>query len=287
MAENQKVKYKVVILCGGRGVRLNEETGNKPKPLVEIGGKPILWHIMKIYSHYGFKDFIIALGYKGEMIADYFENYKRNMSDFTLELGSGKKTYFININENEVDNEDIKDENEWNITFVRTGNDTMTGGRIKRVEKYIDSDTFLVTYGDGVSDVNIRQVVGFHNLFKETHREGGRPNENLATLVGVHLPTTFGVIEAKLDGTIKEFREKPVLSGGWINGGFFVFERKIFDLIKGDETVLEEYPMKTLAKNNEIAVYKHEGFWKCMDTYKDTLELNKIWKSGVAPWKVW
>jgi glucose-1-phosphate cytidylyltransferase len=261
----ERQPYKVVILCGGMGTRLREETEYRPKPLVEIGGKPILWHIMKHYSQFGFRDFILALGYRGEMIVDYFENYYRRNSDYTLSLDRDGGRVF----HNEPDN----DEREWRITFAWTGQDTMTGGRIRRIEPYIQEDIFLATYGDGVSDVHIPSVVDFH-----------RSTGKVATLVGVHLPTTFGVLEAD-GGTVLEFRDKPVLQG-WINGGFFVFNREFFGQLHADSDVLEDRPMKELVERRELGVYPHGGFWKCMDTWKDVVALNGMWNAG-APWNTW
>jgi glucose-1-phosphate cytidylyltransferase len=258
--------YKVVILCGGMGTRLREETEFKPKPLVEIGERPILWHIMKHYSRYGFRDFILALGYRGEMIVDYFEHYSRRTQDYTLSLNRKADRKFHGEPEG--------DEQEWKITFAWTGQATMTGGRIKRIERFIDEDLFLVTYGDGVSDIDITEELEFHR------REG-----KIATLAGVHLPTTFGVLEAE-GNTVAEFREKPVLQG-WINGGFFIFNREFFDYLGGDDEILEERPMKQLVRERQLSVFPHERFWKCMDTYKDVVALNQIWESERAPWKTW
>ncbi|HVT43068.1 MAG TPA: glucose-1-phosphate cytidylyltransferase [Thermoanaerobaculia bacterium] len=258
--------YKVVILCGGIGTRLREETEFKPKPLVEIGERPILWHIMKHYSQFGFRDFILALGYRGEMIVDYFENYSRRTQDYTLSLDRKSERVFHGEREG--------DEQHWRITFAWTGQATMTGGRIKKIERYIEEDLFLATYGDGLSDIDISEELAFHR------KEG-----KIATLAGVHLPTTFGVLEA--DGhTVAEFREKPVLKG-WINGGFFVFNREFFSYLDGDDEVLEERPMKQLVAERQLSVFPHEGFWKCMDTYKDFVALNQIWTSEAAPWKTW
>jgi glucose-1-phosphate cytidylyltransferase len=261
----ERQPYKVVILCGGMGTRLREETEYKPKPLVEIGGKPILWHIMKHYSQFGYRDFVLALGYRGEMIVDYFENYYRRNCDYTLSLDRhGERTFH-----DEPDN----DEQEWRITFAWTGQDTMTGGRIRRVERYIQEDIFLATYGDGVSNVHVPSVVDFH-----------RSTGKVATLVGVHLPTTFGVLEAE-GGTVREFREKPVLQG-WINGGFFVFNREFLGQLHADSDVLEDRPMKELVEQGTLGVFPHDGFWKCMDTWKDVVALNELWDDG-APWNTW
>lgn len=262
----ETVPKKVVILCGGLGTRMREETEFRPKPLVEVGGRPILWHIMKTYSHYGYRDFVLALGYKGETIVDYFENYRRRCNDYTLTLSdTPSREYYGSLPE---------DERHWRITFGWTGTETMTGGRIRRLRPYLQDGPFLATYGDGVSDVDVNKVVEFH-------RRSGRK----ATLVGVKLPTTFGVLEES-GGKVTEFREKPVVNG-CINGGFFVFEPSVLDLLRGDEEVLEEHPLRTLVEWGELGVYRHDGFWKCMDTVKDVQSANGIWNTGKAPWKVW
>lgn len=261
--------YKVVILCGGEGTRIRSVTEAMPKPMIDIGGRPILWHIMKIYSFYGIRNFILCLGYKGEAIIDYFENYHARTHDFTMKVKDGNRKLF------HMDGAEDRDVDEWEITFALTGERTMTGGRIKRIEKYIDEDLFFCTYGDGVSDIDINA------LFKY-HWEKGK----VATLTGVHLPTTFGIVESGDDGIVNSFREKPVL-GGVINGGFFVFNKEIFDSIDDDQTVLEDKPFKRLVRSNEIAMFSHEGFWHCMDTYKDYAALNRLWAEGKAPWKIW
>ncbi|PIN86288.1 glucose-1-phosphate cytidylyltransferase [Candidatus Woesearchaeota archaeon CG10_big_fil_rev_8_21_14_0_10_44_13] len=260
--KNQK-NTKVVILCGGMGTRLREQTEFMPKPLVEIGGMPILWHIMKTYSHYGFKDFILCLGYKGDMLKEYFVNFEWKANDFTLNLKSKKEKI---IHSNNTD--------DWNITFVNTGLETNTGGRIKKIEKYIDGDMFLVTYGDGVADIDINKLMAYHNSLKPT-----------ATLSAIHPISRFGVIEVDNKGFAKSFKEKPQLDGV-INGGFFVFNRKIFDYLD-ENCVLEQDPLMALAKENKLAVYEHKGFWYCMDTFKDMEYLNGLWKKGNVPWKVW
>jgi glucose-1-phosphate cytidylyltransferase len=256
--------YKVVILCGGTGTRLKEETEFRPKPLVEIGRKPILWHIMKIYAYYGHTSFVLCLGYKGSMIKEYFLNYECMNSDFTINLGNREKFVFHNSHE----------EGDWKVTLADTGLDTMTGGRIKRIEKYIDDDTFLATYGDGVGDLDINRLIQFH-------KEKGK----IATLTGFHPFSRFGVIEMNSDSLVERFREKPQLDG-MISGGFFVFNRKVFDYLDED-CVLEQEPLYRLAKDGELAVYQHKGFWKSMDTYRDFLELNRMWEEGNTPWKVW
>ncbi len=253
-----------VILCGGLGTRLREETEYHPKPLVKIGNMPILWHIMKIYSHYGIKEFILSLGYKGEMIKEFFVNYKYFHNDFSLNL----KTHKANIMS---DGEKIEN---WNIVFADTGIETSTGGRITRVKKYTKDNEplFLATYGDGVANVNIRKLIEFH-----------RRNNKIATLTAVHPVSKYGVIEIK-GSLARSFAQKPSLEG-YINGGFFVFKKDVFDYLD-DEMMLEDvFPL--LAKENQLAVYQHNDFWHCMDTYKDYQVLNKMWETGKAEWKIW
>ncbi|MBD3393329.1 MAG: glucose-1-phosphate cytidylyltransferase [Chitinivibrionales bacterium] len=262
-------QYKVVILCGGQGTRIRGVADNLPKPLIDIGGRPILWHIMKIYSFYGLKKFVLCLGYKGDAIIDYFENYHARTHDFTMKIKDRDRKLFTG---KETDDRDVDD---WELTFALTGENTMTGGRVKRIRNYIDEDVFFCTYGDGVSDVDINALFGYH-------WEKGKA----ATLTGVHLPTTFGIVEAGGDGIVSSFREKPVMSG-LINGGFFVFDRSVFDHIEGDDTVLEETPFKRLVRTGDIAMYRHGGFWHCMDTYKDYVNLNRLWAENKAPWKIW
>lgn len=262
-------KYTCVILCGGQGTRIRSVSEFMPKPLIDIGGKPIIWHIMKTYSFYGIRKFVLCLGYKGDMIMDYFENYHTRNHDFTMKVNRRDDKLIHGEYEEDAD------VNEWEITFALTGEDTMTGGRVKRIEKYIDQDVFFCTYGDGVSDIDI------HRLFTY-HWEKGKT----ATLTGVNLPTTFGVVESDESNIVTSFREKPVLSG-LINGGFFVFNKDVFDYIDDDRTVLEGKPFKKLVRNHEIAMYVHDGFWQCMDTYKDFQKLNTMWKEDNAPWKLW
>ncbi len=252
---------KVVILCGGAGTRLREETEFKPKPMVSIGGKPILVHIMEIYASHGFKDFILCLGYKGDMIKDYFLNYYWTVNDFSLDLSSDKDAMTRHTRKN----------HDFNITFVDTGEETQTGGRVKQIEKYIDTDDFMLTYGDGVSDVNIKELWEFH-----------KKHNKIGTLTGVHPWSKYGVVNVDPEGTVLKFREKPILKD-WINGGFFVFKKEIFSLLKED-CMLEKEPFEKMAKDRQIVLYKHEGFWHCMDTYKDFQDLNKIWNSGQVPW---
>ncbi|RMH54463.1 MAG: glucose-1-phosphate cytidylyltransferase [Candidatus Hydrogenedentota bacterium] len=256
---------KVVILCGGKGTRLREETEIKPKPMVKIGGKPILWHIMKIYSHYGFREFILCLGYKGEIIKEYFYNYNILNNDFTIDLGSGG----IELHNGE-------DVGRWKITMVDTGIDAMTGARVKRIEKYIDSDTFLLTYGDGVTDLNIRETVAFH-----------RRHGKIGTVTGVFPPSRYGELAIQEDEVIS-FSEKPKEYKTSINGGFFVFNKRIFEYLGEEEScILERGPLEKLAKDRELKVFHHRGFWQCMDTYRDYKYLNELWRKKNPPWKVW
>jgi glucose-1-phosphate cytidylyltransferase len=257
----EKNPIKVVILCGGRGTRLVEETEYRPKPMVHIGDRPILTHIMDIYSGYGFKDFILTLGYKGAMIKDYFLNFDYYTNDFTIDLGAGK-----------VITPHTRRHPDWRITLANTGEETLTGGRIKRIEPYIEGDTFMMTYGDGVSDIDIAELL-------EYHRKMGK----IATVTGVHPMTRFGELDIE-DGLVKEFREKPQVKTGLINGGFFVFQRGVFDYLSEDGS-LEREPLERLARDGELAIFPHDGFWHCMDTYRDMEQLNEIWASGDAPWK--
>jgi glucose-1-phosphate cytidylyltransferase len=256
---------KVVILAGGRGTRISEETEVLPKPMVEIGGKPIIWHIMKIYSFYGFNEFIICLGYKGYLVKEYFSHYYMHMSDITIDLSKNETVTHTTASE------------PWKVTLVDTGLDTMTGGRLKRVEKYVGNETFMMTYGDGLSDVNIKKLVDFH-----------KNNKNLATLTAIQNMGRFGVLDLDASSKVSSFLEKPKEEGAWINGGFFVLEPEVFSSVKnGDLEVWERDPLEKLAKENNLGAYKHEGFWKCMDTLRDKIELERTWGSGSAPWKVW
>ncbi|MCM8763865.1 MAG: glucose-1-phosphate cytidylyltransferase [Candidatus Omnitrophica bacterium] len=256
---------KVVILCGGRGTRMEEETEIRPKPMVEIGGKPILWHIMKIYSHYGFDDFILCLGYKGKIIKEYFLNYQVMNSDFTLKLDRGDLTFY-----NETS------EKNWQITFVDTGENAQTGARVKRIEKYVDGDLFMLTYGDGVASINIDDLLKFH----KSHRKIG-------TVTGVHPSSRFGDLVIRGDQVV-EFGEKPQVKNGFINGGFFVFNREFFQYLRDDDDCyMEREPLENLAKDGQLKVYLHEDFWQCMDTRRELDILNKLWASGNPPWKVW
>jgi glucose-1-phosphate cytidylyltransferase len=253
---------KVVILAGGLGTRLSEETTLRPKPMVEIGGKPILWHIMKIYARHGFNDFVVCLGYKGYVIKEYFANYFLHMSDVTFDLANNK----LEVHHAQAE--------PWRVTLVDTGDATLTGGRVKRVAPYL-GDEFMLTYGDGVADIDIGQLVTFH-----------RAQGTLATVTGVQPPGRFGALE--LDGTrATGFREKPVGDGGWINGGFFVLNKKVIDYIAGDSTSWEKEPMERIAADGQLSVHIHDGFWQPMDTLRDRSHLEALWASGKAPWKTW
>jgi glucose-1-phosphate cytidylyltransferase len=255
---------QVVILAGGMGTRLSEETHIKPKPMVEIGGKPILWHIMKIYSHYGFNDFIICCGYKGYMIKEYFANYFMHQADITIDLQ--KNSYEVLTSKAEP----------WKITLIDTGLQTLTGGRLKRIEPYIKNKPFLFTYGDGVGSVDIKKLVAFHTK-----------NKKLATLTAVQLSGRFGALNLGNKGNVLSFREKQKGDGGWINGGFFVLDPGIFNYIKGDDIMWEREPLENIAKDNQLVAYKHNDFWMPMDTLRDKNELESLWLSGKASWKVW
>lgn len=254
---------KVVILAGGLGTRLSEETSLRPKPMVEIGGKPILWHIMKIYSHYGFNDFVICLGFKGYMIKEYFSNYFLHMSDVTFDMTT---------NSMEVHQKNVEP---WRVTLVDTGAESMTGGRVKRVAPYLDG-AFMLTYGDGVANVNIRELVEFHQ------RHG-----KAATVTSTQPSGRFGALNMNDDGQVISFQEKPAGDGSWINGGFFVLERSVLDRINANNTVFEKEPLEGLAGDGELVAYKHSGFWQPMDTLRDKQQLEELWLSGSAPWKVW
>lgn len=253
---------KCVILAGGLGTRISEETHLKPKPMVEVGGMPVLWHIMKIYSAHGINDFIICCGYKGYVIKEYFANYFLHMSDVTIDLQNNKMDIHRKLAE------------PWRVTLVNTGEETMTGGRVKRVAKYLD-DTFCLTYGDGLSNVNISNTVKHHEKMKLT-----------MTLTAVQSVSRFGKLILGKDKVIK-FKEKPVEESNWINGGYFVCEPEIVDYITNDETILEREPLETLAKKGKLASYKHDGFWQPMDTLRDKNYLEELWSSRKAPWKIW
>lgn len=256
---------KAVILAGGFGTRISEESIVRPKPMVEIGGMPILWHIMKIYSAYGINDFIICCGYKGYMIKEFFSNYFLRMSDITLDL----KNNNMEVHQNGVE--------PWKVTLIDTGEKTMTGGRLKRVEKHIRNETFCFTYGDGVSDINISNLLEFH-----------KNQKTLATLTAVKPPGRFGVINVEENhNRILSFEEKPKGDGAWINAGFFILEPGAMDHISDDMTVWEQEPMQNLARDGMISAYKHLGFWQAMDTLRDKVYLEELWNSGRAPWKIW
>ena len=255
---------KVVILAGGLGTRISEETATRPKPMADIGEKPILWHIMKIYSHYGFNDFVICAGYKGYMIKEYFHNYWLHNCDVTFDMRTHEAEVHQDANE------------PWRVTVVDTGADSMTGGRVKRIQPYVDDQPFLLTYGDGVADVDIAALVDFH-------RASGRE----ATLTAVQPLGRFGALELDADDAIGCFHEKPLGDGDWINGGFFVMEPQVFDRIADDSTILEREPLESLAADGQLGAYKHRGFWQPMDTLRDKRYLEELWDGGKAPWKVW
>lgn len=255
---------KVVLLAGGLGTRLSEETVLRPKPMVEIGGMPILWHIMKIYSAHGFNDFIVCLGYKGYVVKEYFVNYFLHKSDVTIDL----KNNSIKIHDSQAE--------PWNITLVDTGIDSMTGGRIKRIQKYLDNEPFLLTYGDGVSDVNIKKLV-------ETHKK----NKRLVTVTAVQPSGKFGALDLSDDNVVQSFLEKPTGDGAWINAGFFVCEPAVFNYIDGDSTIWEREPLEKIAAEGQMDAFKHGGFWKPMDTLRDRVELEEEWSTGNARWKTW
>lgn len=255
---------KAVILAGGMGTRLAEETVTRPKPMVEIGGKPILWHVMKIYSAHGVNDFIICLGYKGYMIKEYFANYFLHMSDVTIDMRHNG----MEVHQNSAE--------PWRVTLVDTGDNTMTGGRLKKIRRYISDDHFCFTYGDGVGDIDITKLVQSH------HR-----HNTLATLTATQPPGRFGALVMDGHNRIKSFQEKPHGDGAWINGGFFVLSSKVFDYIEGDSTVWEREPMERLAREGQMSAYKHHGFWQPMDTLRDKNYLEELWTGGKAPWKLW
>jgi glucose-1-phosphate cytidylyltransferase len=256
---------KIVLLAGGYGTRISEETDLKPKPMVKIGGKPILWHIMKIYSHYGYNDFVILLGYKGYYIKEYFANYFLHQSDVTIDMQTNNMKVHNNTSE------------PWKVTLVDTGLDTMTGGRIKRAQKYIGDEAFLLTYGDGVSDINIKKSVEFH-----------KSHGKAVTMTAIQPEARFGNLDIDENQNIKKFIEKPKTEAGWINGGFFVCEPKVFDYLNEDEScIFEQEPLQKLALDGEMVAFKHNGFWQPMDTLRDNQKLNQLWKKQKAPWKVW
>ena len=254
---------KAVILAGGYGTRISEETQARPKPMVEVGGRPVLWHVMKTYSAHGIHEFVICLGYKGYMIKEYFANYFLHMSDVTFDL-----------RENRMDVHHRHAE-PWRVTLVDTGEETMTGGRLKRIREYVGEESFCFTYGDGLSDVKVPELIAFHQ------RQG-----KLATITAVQPPGRFGALDLQ-QNLITGFREKPQGDGGWINGGFFVLEPRALDAIEGDRTIWEREPLERLARDGQLAAFRHLGFWQPMDTLRDKLHLESLWASGKAPWKVW
>ena len=252
---------KVIILAGGFGTRLGEYTESIPKPMVTIGNRPILWHIMKTYSKFNHKDFYIALGYKAEVVKDYFLNYRLVNSDFTVNLSSGKTI------------EHVKDDVDWNVTLVDTGLNSMTGGRVKRMEKYIGKESFFLTYGDGISNINIDKLLSFH-----------KSHGKMVTVTAVRPSARFGELDIN-NNIVTAFKEKPQTTQGWINGGYFVIEPEFFDLIEGDITVLEKGPLEKAAEMGELASYQHDEFWQCMDTKRDVDSLEELWNQKNAPWK--
>jgi glucose-1-phosphate cytidylyltransferase len=260
------MKMKAVILCGGRGTRMKEETEYKPKPLVDIGGKPIIWHIMKIYSHYGVNDFILCLGYKGNMIKQYFKDILWMNNDCTIHVKNSPSS----IDYHTAD----KDKEKWNVTLVDTGTDSLTATRLKKIQKYIDDEDFFMTYGDGLSDVNITSLLDYH-------KQKGKA----VTLTGIHPASNFGIIEVD-NGIAKNFVEKPKTTAT-INGGFMVMNKKVFDYIPDEDCMFEEAPLKNITAKGELAVYNHEGFWTAIDTFKDIEKVNNLWDTGDRPWKIW
>ncbi|MBA2500874.1 MAG: glucose-1-phosphate cytidylyltransferase [Chitinophagaceae bacterium] len=257
---------KVVLFAGGLGTRIAEETETRPKPMVEIGGKPILWHIMKIYSHYGFNEFIICLGYKGYLIKEYFMHYYLHNSDITIELGSNK----VDVHHSKIE--------QFKVTLVDTGLETKTAGRLKRIEKYIGNEDFMLTYGDGVADINLNELRDFH-----------KQHGKIATVTAVQPEARFGGLEISVEGSVTTFKEKPKGDGKWINGGFFVLKPEVFKYLDGnmDNIMWEDKPMENLAKDYQLMAYKHHGFWKCMDAMRDKLELEDLWQSNQAKWHTW
>jgi glucose-1-phosphate cytidylyltransferase len=262
--DNEHRFMKVVILAGGMGTRLREETEYKPKPMVEIGGSPILWHIMKGYAHFGHTDYVICLGYKGDVIRDYFLNYETRHRDLTVTLGSGR-----------YETHSERDEDGWRVTLAETGERTNTGGRLKRVARYVGQQTFMATYGDGVADIDIDRLL-------ECHQRHGK----LATVTAVRPSSRFGQLAIEGE-VVKVFQEKPQVQEGWINGGFFVFEPEVLDWIEGDEATLEAGLLTKLANHRQLTVYRHTGFWQCMDTYREMQILNEAWNGERASWKLW
>lgn len=258
------MKPKVVILAGGFGTRLSEETQLKPKPMINIGGKPILWHIMKIYSHYGFNEFVICLGYKGYMIKEYFANYFLHQCDVTIDI----KNNSINVHQNTAE--------PWHVTLIDTGDTTMTGGRVKRIQRYVGNNTFMLTYGDGVGNININALFKYHISHKR-----------LATVTSAKPSGRFGTLDISEENVVSSFVEKPDDDGALVNAGFFVMEPDVFEYIQGDSTILEREPLENLARDGQLIAFKHSDFWKPMDTLRDKVELESLWNSGKPPWKIW
>ncbi|PKN56799.1 MAG: glucose-1-phosphate cytidylyltransferase [Deltaproteobacteria bacterium HGW-Deltaproteobacteria-14] len=257
---------KVVILCGGFGTRIRDVSQELPKPMVPIGGRPILWHVMKYYAAHGFNEFVLCLGYRGDAIKDYFLNYQAHTSDFTLSLDGSAVEYHRG-----------HDEHDWKITFAETGLNTMTGGRVARIARYVDGDTFMLTYGDGVGDVDLAALLAFH-----------RAHGKAMTVTGVRPPGRFGEVDASDDGLIAGFNEKPQTTGGWISGGFFVCDKRVFDYLDPrEDLVLEREPMRNLVADGELMLYRHHDFWQCMDTYRDYKLLDGLIEQGKAPWISW
>ena len=257
---------KTIILAGGQGTRLREETEYRPKPLVEVGGRPILWHIMKLYDFYGFRDFGVALGYRGNMIKEYFLNYEAMNNDFSINLG----------HQHTIDYHDAHEEQDFRVTLADTGVDSMTGARVARMKRYVEGNTFMVTYGDGLSNVNIEKLLAFH-----------RSHGKLATVTTVKPSSRCGILELSDEGEVVDFAEKPQLDG-WINAGFFVFEREAFDVLSSDaDCILEREPLEALANRHELMAYRHDGFFFAMDTYREYLQLQELWNANQAPWAVW
>ncbi len=255
---------KVVVLAGGFGTRLSEETDIRPKPMVEIGSKPILWHIMKIYSHYGFNDFVILLGYKGYFIKEFFSNFFLYNCDVEMDLATNSIKVLNNLSEN------------WKVTLLETGSNTMTGGRIKRAAEHLKNERFMLTYGDGVANIDINKLLDFHINHKKK-----------LTMTSIQPEGRFGLVEFGESNCVERFYEKPQGDGGWINGGFFVCEPEVLSYIENDQTIFERKPLEKLAEEGNIMAYKHTGFWKCMDTLRDKIVLNELWESKNAPWKIW
>ncbi len=254
---------KTVLFAGGLGTRLQEETITKPKPMVEVGGQPLIWHIMNVYSSQGFSEFILALGYKGEMVKNYFANYNLLHNSMTISLETGE----LKLHDGERE--------KWIIHLLDTGLNTQTGGRLKQVERFVGKETFMLTYGDGVSDIDLKQLLAFH-------RDRGK----LATVTAVRPPARFGGLNFRGD-LVHHFEEKPQIGEGWINGGFFVLEPEVFDYVEGDQTIWEREPLERLAEAEELVAYRHEGFWQCVDTLRDLRVLESLWEKGQAPWKIW